>query len=647
MLQLPDGAVREVEAGTTARDVAASIGPRLLRDALVARVGERVCDLSRPLGDVVEGGRAPFAVLTAKDADGLFVYRHTTTHVMAQAVRRLYPGTRLAIGPVIENGFYYDMDVRDAAGEPVRLTAEDLPAIEAEMAKIVAADYPVAREVWSRDEARARFLADGEPFKVEIVDALPPEAEVTVYRQGDFHDLCRGPHLPSTGRIRAFKLLSVAGAYWRGDERRPMLQRLYGTAFATEAELKHYLWVQEEAKKRDHRRLGPELGLFLLKDEAPGFPFWLPRGWTVYRALEEWSRALQATAGYQEVQTPILMRSHLWERSGHWDLFRENMFTLERDEEQFAVKPMNCPAHCLLFASETRSYRDLPLRFSEYQQLTRYERSGTLHGLLRVRGMHQDDAHLFVAPEQIGAEIRGVLGLVDTVYGTLGMPYGIRLATRPERFLGDPARWDRAEADLGEAVRAAGQAFTLSPGEGAFYGPKLEFHVTDALGRQWQCATVQLDWNLPERFDLSYVGADGRAHRPVMIHRAILGSLERFVGILIEHFAGAFPTWLAPVQAVVLPLADRHTEYARRVGEALAAAGLRGEVDARPEKIRYRIRQAQVQQVPYMLIVGDREAEQGTVAVRSRRGGELGPEGLEGFVAALRREVAEKAREPR
>lgn len=687
VLRLPDGALREVEAEVTGAEVASSIGARLGRDALAVCVDGRVVDLSRPLGEVlasrgVAGGArevsvpdgpgtvgeaaqrgaetgtetgarpagspaVPFAVLTLRDAAGLEVYRHTTTHVMAQAVRRLYPGTRLAIGPVIADGFYYDMDVRDGAGEPVRLTADDLPAIEEEMARIVAANYPVVREVWGREAARARFASDGEGFKVEIVEALPEGAEVTIYRQGEFYDLCRGPHLPATGRIKAFKLLSVAGAYWRGDERRPMLQRIYGTAFAGEAELQAHLHVREEARRRDHRRLGPELGLFLLRDEAPGFPFWQPRGWTLYRTLENWSRELQAAAGYQEVQTPIMMRSALWERSGHWGHYRDNMYTLQRDEEQFAVKPMNCPAHCLLFASETRSYRDLPLRLSEYQQLARYERSGTLHGLMRVRGLHQDDAHLFVTPEQIGSEIGGVLALFDTIYGTLGMTYEIDFGTRPEDHLGDEALWDRAEGALEAAVRAAGRSYRLSPGEGAFYGPKLDFHVTDALGRRWQCATVQLDFNLPERFDLWYVGADGERHRPVMIHRAIMGSLERFIGMLIEHFAGAFPTWLAPVQVRVLPIADRHAAYAGRLTAALVAAGLRAEVDARSEKIGYRIREAQLQQVPYMLVVGDREAEQGTVAVRTRRGGDLGVQGLQAFTAAVQAEVVERRLEPR
>jgi len=548
---------------------------------------------------------------------------------------------------VIADGFYYDMDVRDAAGNAVRLTAEDMERIEAEMAKVIAEDHPVAREVWMRTEARETFKKEDEEFKVEIIDGLPPDADVTVYRQGDFFDLCRGPHLPSTGRIRAFKLLSVAGAYWRGDEERPMLQRLYGTAFASKEELEGYLWVQEEAKKRDHRRVGPELGLFLLKDEAPGFPFWLPKGYAVWRVLENWSRELQAAEGYQEVSTPIIMRSELWERSGHWGHYKENMFTLQRDEEQFAVKPMNCPAHCLLYASETRSYRDLPLRFSEYGQLARYERSGTLHGLLRVRSLHQDDAHLYVAPEQIQGEIGGVVRLVDQVYGTLGMQYEIKLSTRPADFIGDPAVWDRAEADLAAALDAAGKPYVVNPKDGAFYGPKLDFDVTDALGRKWQCATVQLDFNFPERFDLAYIGADGARHRPVMVHRAIFGSLERFVGVLLEHFAGAFPAWLAPVQAIALPIADRHAPYAGEVVAALTAAGLRAEADVRSEKIGYRIGAAQRQKVPYMLVVGDREVAAGTVAVRARSGGDLGPQALGAFVAALQAEVGERRLEPR
>ncbi len=641
-LRLSGGAVREIEDGATPWEVGRAFDPGRAAGAVAARVGARVVDLGRPLGEVAGQEPVEFALLTPSDPQGLEVYRHTCAHVLAQAVRRLYPGTRLAIGPVIADGFYYDMQVRTADGQEVRLTAEDLPRIEREMARVIAEDHPVTREVWDRQRARQAYAEAEDPFKVEIVDGLPPDAEVTVYRQGEFSDLCRGPHMPSTGGIGAFRLLSVAGAYWRGDERRPMLQRIYGTAFPTPEQLERHLWALEEAKRRDHRRLGPELGLFLLREEAAGFPFWLPKGYAIWRELEQWSRELQGPLGYQEVSTPILMRAELWERSGHWGHYRENMFTLERDQEMFAVKPMNCPAHCLLFGSETRSYRDLPLRLAEYGQLARYERSGTLHGLLRVRSLHQDDAHIFVTPEQVSEEIGSVLGLVDRVYATLGMSYEVYLATRPADALGSAEMWDRAEADLAAAVRAAGREPIMSPGEGAFYGPKLEFHVTDALGRRWQCATVQLDWNLPERFDLWYVGPDGERHRPLMLHRAIFGTLERFVGVLIEHFGGAFPTWLAPVQAEVLPIADRHADYALGVAGELRAAGLRVEVDRRPEKVGYRIRAAQMQKVPYMLVVGDREEREGTVAVRSRAGGDAGTRAVAEFAAAVRAEIAER-----
>jgi threonyl-tRNA synthetase len=555
---------------------------------------------------------------------------------MAQAVRRIWPGTRLAIGPVIEDGFYYDME------PPVTLTEDELPRIEAEMAKIVAEDLPVKREVWSREQARAYFQERGEVYKVEIIDGLPPEAEVTVYRQGEFLDLCRGPHLPSTGRLRAYKLLSLAGAYWRGDERRPMLQRLYGTAFAEQGQLDHFLWVREEARRRDHRRLGPELDLFTLHEEAPGFPFWHPKGYAVYRALEDFSRALQARRGYQEVRTPVLFRSDLYERSGHWGFFRPNMFTFQQDGEWYGMKPMNCPAHCLMYKERMRSYRDLPVRFAEYGQLVRYERSGTLHGLLRVRSLHQDDAHLFVREDQIEDEIRETIGLLDELYATFGLTYSINLATRPAEFMGSPETWERAEAALADALRAMGKDFAVHPGDGAFYGPKLEFDITDALGRKWQCGTVQVDWNLPERFDLTYVGADGAEHRPVMIHRAIMGTLERFIGILIEHFAGAFPSWLAPEQARILPVSEKTLAYGRRVAAELSARGLRVAVDDSAEKIGKKIRDAQMAKVPYMLVVGEREAEAGTVAVRSRGSGELGAEPLAAFADALVAEVAER-----
>jgi threonyl-tRNA synthetase len=675
-IELPNGERRTYPEGTTGLQVAGEIGRRLAADAAVVKLGDRVLDATRPLDDPTASdgpaadpdapsgpdaapeaapapsagaavrpasGPQPFRVLTPKDPEGLFVYRHTTTHVMAQAVRRLWPGTRLAIGPVIEDGFYYDMDVRDAQGNPVRLTDEDLPRIEEQMAEVIRADYPVAREVWSRDAARAYFERHGEPYKVEIVDGLPPGAEITVYTQGEFTDLCRGPHLPSTGRIRpgAFKLLSVAGAYWRGDERRPMLQRVYGTAFAAKEELDRFLWRREEARRRDHRRLGPELGLFLFRDEAPGFPLWLPRGYTLYRTLENFSRELQEKRGYQEVATPVIFRSALYERSGHWQHYRENMYDFRKDDEWFAVKPMNCPAHCLVYASQTRSYRDLPLRLAEYGQLVRYERSGTLHGLLRVRSLHQDDAHLFVREDQIEDEIRDVIGLVDELYGAFGMRYEVRLSTRPDDAMGEPELWEKAERALAGALEKAGRPYALNPGDGAFYGPKLDFYVEDALGRRWQCPTVQLDFQFPQRFDLTYADADGREKRPVMIHRAVMGTLERFIGILTEHFAGAFPTWLAPEQVRVVTVADRHEAYARQVVGRLRAAGVRAELDARNDKIGYKVRRAQVEKVPYMLAVGDREAAGGTVAVRPRQG-EQRVQPLEAFLRDVTEEIAQR-----
>jgi threonyl-tRNA synthetase len=656
-LVLPDGAVRTFAAGVTGLEVLRAVrdghGPQGVPGAaadgadpspvaVAVRVGERVLDLGRP---ILEGGT--FRPLTLADPEGLEVYRHTATHVMAQAVRRLYPETKLAVGPVIADGFYYDMDVRDAQGNPVRVSEDELPRIEEEMRRIVAADYPVVREVWEREQARAYFAERGEVYKVEIIDGLPPEAEVSVYRQGEFVDLCRGPHLPSTGLLRAFRLLAVAGAYWRGDERRPMLQRIYGTAFARQEELDRFLWVREEAKRRDHRRLGPELGLFFFAEESPGFPVWLPRGYTLYRELENFSRQLQARRGYQEVRTPVIFRSTLYERSGHWAHFRDNMFDFEKDGEWYAVKPMNCPAHCLVYKQQLRSYRDLPLRLAEYGQLVRYERSGTLHGLLRVRSLHQDDAHLFVREDQIQEEIADVLGLIDEVYGTFGMAYEVFLSTRPEKAMGDPALWERAEAALAGALEAAGRPYRVNPGDGAFYGPKLDFYVTDALDRRWQCATVQLDFQFPERFDLTYVAPDGSERRPVMIHRAIMGTLERFIGVLTEHFAGAFPTWLAPVQVRVLPVTSRVLPYARQVAARLAERGIRAEVDEGGDKVGAQVRRAQLEKIPYMLVVGDREAAQGTVSVRSRRSGDLGTQGLEAFAADLRTEIATRRLEPR
>lgn len=634
-IELPDGSKRQVPRGTTPLEVAQEIGARLARDAVAARWNGEVIDLNRPLE---EDGR--LEILTFADEAGREVYRHSTAHLMAQAVKRLWPEARLAVGPPLEDGFYYDIET------PRPLSTEDLEAIEKEMARIVAEDLPIRRRAVGRQEALDLFRARGERYKVEIIEAIPEDQPLTVYEQGEFVDLCRGPHLPSTGRIKAFKLTGVAGAYWRGDERGPMLTRIYGTSFPSRKELEEHLQRLEEAKRRDHRKLGPELDLFHFEEVAPGYVFWHPKGATVYGLLEQFSRELQARHGYQEVRTPEILKVDLWHRSGHWDHYRENMFLIEREGAHFGVKPMNCPGHCLIYRSRIRSYRDLPLRLAEYGRLARYERSGTLHGLLRMRGFEQDDAHLFVREDQIEAEIGRVLELVDAVYGTFAMPYEIKLATRPDDFMGDPALWERAEAALARALEAAGRPYALAPGDGAFYGPKLDFYVIDSLGRKWQTATVQLDFQMPIRFDLTYVDAAGQEQRPVMIHRAIMGSLERFIGILIEHYAGAFPVWLAPVQVRVLPVSERQRDYARRVEERLREEGLRVEVDARDEKLGYKIRQAQVEKVPYMLVVGDREAQEGTVAVRSRDRGDLGSQPLEAFVQQVVAAVRERRGNP-
>ncbi|MFO7275351.1 MAG: threonine--tRNA ligase [Bacillota bacterium] len=621
VIELPDGSRRQVPRGTTPLEIARQIGRRLERDAVAARWNGQVIDLTRPLE---EDGR--LEILTFDHAEGREVYRHSTAHLMAQAIKRLWPEAKLAVGPPLEDGFFYDIET------PRPLTTDDLEAIEREMARIVAEDLPITRRELSREEAVELFRQRNESYKLEIIESIPEGEPLTAYEQGEFVDLCRGPHLPSTGRIKAFKLTGVAGAYWRGDERGPMLSRVYGTSFPSQQQLREHLERLEEAKRRDHRKLGPELDLFHFEEVAPGYVFWHPKGAVLYRLLEQFSRELQARYGYQEVRTPEIMKVDLWKRSGHWDHYRENMFLIEREDETFGVKPMNCPGHCLIYKTRIRSYRDLPLRLAEYGRLARFERSGTLHGLLRVRGMEQDDAHLFVREDQIEEEIGRVLELVDTIYGTFEMPYEIKLATRPEDFMGEIELWNRAEEALARALDKAGRAYGIEPGDGAFYGPKLDFYVIDSLGRKWQTATVQLDFQLPIRFDLTYVDRDGQEKRPVMIHRAIMGTLERFIGILIEHYAGAFPVWLAPVQVRVLPVSERHLDYGRQVEERLAAAGLRVELDARDEKLGYKIRQAQVEKVPYMLVVGDREAERGEVAVRSRDRGDLGTMALDDFV---------------
>ncbi|MBI4014287.1 MAG: threonine--tRNA ligase [Candidatus Rokubacteria bacterium] len=565
--------------------------------------------------------------------------RHSSAHLMAQAVTQLFPGTKLAIGPPIENGFYYDFH----RGEP--FTPDDLARIEARMHELSRADYPIVREEMSRDDAIRFYQERDEPFKAEILRDLPPDVDrVSFYRQGDFVDLCRGPHVPSTGRIRAVKLLSTSGAYWRGDERRPMLQRIYGTAWLTQEELDRYVWRLEEAKRRDHRKLGRELGLFDFHEVSPGAPFWLPKGMIVFRELERFSREMQDARGYQEISTPILVNKRLWEQSGHWEHYAENMFKVEAEEQLFSLKPMNCPESTFVYRASLRSYRDLPLRLAEMGRLHRNERSGTLTGLFRVRQFTQDDAHIYCRPDQLQAEITGVLELVREFYRTFDLEPMFRLATRPEKALGTAEQWDRAEAALEEALKANGLSYVMKPGDGAFYGPKIDIHIEDVLGRDWQMATVQADLTmLPERFQLEFIDADGQPKRPIAIHRAIFGSFERFIGILTEHFAGAFPTWLAPVQARVLPVSVKHQAYAQTVFERLRGAGLRVELDDRSEKLGYKIREAQVQKVPYMLVVGEREAQQGAVSVRKRSGEDLGALPVERFLAEVTVEVRTRA----
>jgi threonyl-tRNA synthetase len=570
------------------------------------------------------------------DPTPLSTLRHSASHVMAQAVKRLDPDVKLAIGPAIEDGFYYDF------ARPTPFTPEDLARIEAGMREIAAADYRFERREMERLEAIRFFRERGEPFKVEILEGLEAP-RVSVYQQGEFVDLCRGPHVSSTGQVQFFKLLSSSGAYWRGDERNPMLQRIYGTAWLTQEELDRHLWRLEEAKKRDHRKLGRELDLYAFHDVSPGAPFWLPHGWTVVRELERFVREVLDVRGYQEISTPILVNKRLWEQSGHWDYFRDNMFWVESEEQLFALKPMNCPESTLVYRHALRSYRDLPLRFSDMGRLHRNERSGTLTGLLRVRQFTQDDGHIYCRLDQIQDEITALLELVREWYKTFMLEPFFKLSTRPEKSLGTDEQWETAERALHDALRANGLAYDLNPGDGTFYGPKIDVDVQDALGRRWQLATIQIDFQQPDRFGLEYIDSDGRPRRPVMIHRAIFGSFERFVGVLVEHYAGAFPTWLAPVQARVLPISEKHAEYARLVQGRLRAARVRSELDDRNEKLGYRIRDAQLRKVPYMLVAGAREAESGTVSLRHRTGDDLGAIALERVLADLGREIAARA----
>jgi threonyl-tRNA synthetase len=630
-ITLPDGTVKTVPAGTRPADIARSIGEGLSRAALAAKVDGRLVDLSRPLSADVR-----LEIVTPKSPDALEVYRHSTAHLTANAVKRLFPDVKIGIGPAIENGYYYDFD------PPRPFTPEDLEAIEAEMRRIVAEDNPIERMEMSKEQAIRIFQEQGDALKVEIVRGIPDDT-VSCYRQKDFIDLCRGPHVPSTGRLGVFKLTHTAGAYWKGDERNPMLQRIYGAAFLKKEELDAYLRQLEEARARDHRRLGRELDLFSFHPWAPASPFFHPKGAVIYNGLIAYMRDLYGRHGYQEILTPQIFDVELFRTSGHYENYRENMFFAEIDEREFGVKPMNCPGHCLLYKAGQYSYRDLPVRYADFGRLNRYERSGVTQGLTRVRSFAQDDAHIFVPFERVEPEILRFLDMVDEVYRTFGFTeVQVSLGLRPTPRVGADEVWDRAEETLSRALKASGRAFEVSPGDGAFYGPKIDFRVRDAIGRFWQLATIQCDFNNPERFDLTYIAEDGARHRPVILHRAILGSVERFLGILIEHTAGEFPAWLAPVQATVLPVSDKFAEYARTVAARLAGEGFRAEVDDRNEKLGARIRRAELGKVPYMLIVGEREAASGSVAPRRHKRGDLGSQPLEQFVAALRQEVAER-----
>ncbi|MBI3263950.1 MAG: threonine--tRNA ligase [Acidobacteria bacterium] len=635
---LPDGASLQLASGAPVGDVAATISPRLARAALAAIVDDRLVDLSYPLEH-----DARVRIVTPDSPEALHLYRHSTAHLLAAAVTNLFPGAQCGIGPATDEGFFYDFVVERP------FVPEDLTAIENKMRELAAADLPYDRQMWPREEAKAFFARRGEPLKVQLIDEKTAgQTHVSCYTIKDkdtFIDFCTGPHVPSSGKLKAFKLLQTSNAYWKGDARNQPMQRIYGTAFLSDAELKAHLQRLEEAKKRDHRRLGRELGLFTFHPWAPGSAFWLAKGTTLFHTLANYMREVLFPAGYVEVKTPIIFNKSLWETSRHWFHYRPNMFIIESEGETMSMKPMNCPGHFLLYASEVRSYRDLPLRFHEQTPLHRNEASGVLSGLTRVRQFSQDDAHCFVTQDQIGDEIERLIRLVQRVYDDFGLPFTAKLSTRPEQFLGEVATWDHAEAQLKAALERAGMPYTLNAGDGAFYGPKIDFDVTDAIGRKWQCATIQLDYEQPQNFDLKYIGADNAEHRPVVIHRAILGSIERFIAILIEHYAGAFPLWIAPLQAIVLPIADRHAQYAQSVLARLVAARLRAELDDRQEKIGYKIREAQLQKIPYMLVVGDREATEGTVSVRSRSAGDLGSRAVERFITDAREEIdAKRAR---
>ena len=628
-IALPDGSVKELAAGATVADVAASIGAGLAKAALAGKVDGTLVDLTATVTD-----GATVEIITAKSPEALHIMRHSCAHIMAEAVQELYPGTQIAFGPATDDGYFYDFEL------PNNISSDDFGAIEKKMAEIVKADEPFVREVVSIDEAK-KIFAD-QRFKLEHIDDLTDQ-EISIYRHGPFVDLCAGPHVPSAGKIGAFKMMKLAGAYWRGDATREQLQRLYGTAFFKKSELEEYLHNLEEAEKRDHRRIGREMDIFMMRDEAPGFPFFLPNGMILKNTLLDYWREIHKKAGYVEISTPMIMNKQLWQTSGHWDHYKDNMYSTVIDEEEYCVKPMNCPGGVLVYASKPHSYRDLPIRAGEIGLVHRHEMKGALHGLFRVRCFNQDDAHLFVRPDQLTEEIVGVVKLIDSVYQQFGVTYHVELSTRPEDSMGSDEDWEAAEAGLKTALEELGMEYEVNEGDGAFYGPKIDFHLTDSLGRTWQCGTVQLDFQMPQNFDLEYTDADGSKKRPVMLHRVCYGSVERFIGILIEHYAGKFPVWLAPMQVKVLPVSEKSRDYAHKVADAIEAAGIRVVVDNRDEKIGYKIREARsIDRVPYMVIVGEKEAEEGTISVRDRTN-ETHPSTIEDFCAKVREEIRTRA----
>ena len=629
-ITLKDGSVKEVEKGISVLDLAKEISEGLARNATCAKVNGEVKDLRYNIGEDSE-----VEILTFDNSeDGKKAYWHTTSHIMAQAIKRIYGNdVKLTIGPAIANGFYYDFDVKE------NISSDDFEKIEAELKKIIKEDLPIERYTLSRDEAIKFMKEHGEDYKVELIEELPEGEEISFYKQGEFTDLCAGPHLMSTGKVKAVKILSSSGAYWRGDEHNKMLQRFYGISFPKASQLEEYLNMLEEAKKRDHKKLGKELELFMIAPEGPGFPFFLPKGMVLRNVLEDFWRNIHKKNGYVEIKTPMILNEELWHRSGHWDHYKENMYTTKIDGVDYGIKPMNCPGGMLVYKSKMHSYKDLPIRAGELGLVHRHEKSGELNGLFRVRCFTQDDAHIFCLPEQIEEEISRIIKLVDEVYSIFGFEYTLELSTRPDDSMGSDEQWEMAEGALKKVLKDLNMPYELNEGDGAFYGPKIDFHIKDSLGREWQCGTIQLDFQMPERFDLTYIGEDGEKHRPVMLHRVIFGSIERFIGVLIENYAGAFPTWLAPVQVEILPIADAHNDYANEVKEKLEDVGIRVEVDDRNEKIGYKIREAQLQKIPYMLVLGDKEKEAGTVGVRSRKDGDIGAMDLDEFIAKIVEEI--------